>query len=321
MLNLIARDQATTDRWARADATYREAIELARESGQQTELAFGVAGLAWLLGAARPRATSAGRTRRRPSAQRRAGSAAAVLWATTALGELELATGAPERAAERFGALQALLRDFAITDVDLSPVPELVDALVRTGRREEAAAPVAALLAAAEAKGQPWSLARALRARGLVAGRRPRRRASTTRWSCTRGRPTPSRRRGRGWPTASACAAPASAGAPASSCARRWTPSSGSTPRPGPSARARSSPRRARRCGAATPARVEELTPQELQIALLLAAGRTTREAAAALFLSPKTIEYHLRNVYRKLDIHSREELAVAAVADGHAAG
>ncbi len=57
---------------------------------------------------------------------------------------------------------------------------------------------------------------------------------------------------------------------------------------------------------------LDELTPQELQIALLLADGRTTRQAAAALFLSPKTIEYHLRHVYLKLDIHSREELASA---------
>jgi DNA-binding CsgD family transcriptional regulator len=43
---------------------------------------------------------------------------------------------------------------------------------------------------------------------------------------------------------------------------------------------------------------------------VLLADGRTTREAAAALFLSPKTVEYHLRKVYTKLDIRSREELA-----------
>jgi Bacterial regulatory proteins, luxR family len=35
-----------------------------------------------------------------------------------------------------------------------------------------------------------------------------------------------------------------------------------------------------------------------------------TGETAAALFLSPKTIEYHLRHVYLKLGIHSREELA-----------
>ncbi|WP_035940898.1 helix-turn-helix domain-containing protein, partial [Knoellia aerolata] len=51
------------------------------------------------------------------------------------------------------------------------------------------------------------------------------------------------------------------------------------------------------------------LTARELQIADLLAEGRTTREAAAALFLSPKTVEYHLRHVYTKLDIASREEL------------
>jgi DNA-binding NarL/FixJ family response regulator len=44
------------------------------------------------------------------------------------------------------------------------------------------------------------------------------------------------------------------------------------------------------------PSRLGDLTPPELQISLLLAEGRTTREAAAALFLSRKTIEYHLRN-------------------------
>jgi len=45
-------------------------------------------------------------------------------------------------------------------------------------------------------------------------------------------------------------------------------------------------------------------------VSLLLADGRTTREAAAALFLSPKTVEYHLRKVYTKLGITSRAELA-----------
>ena len=64
---------------------------------------------------------------------------------------------------------------------------------------------------------------------------------------------------------------------------------------------------------------LSDLTPQELQIALSLAEGRTTRETAAALFLSPKTIEYHLRSVYRKLDIGSRSELkaAMAQLATG----
>lgn len=49
-LNLVARDQATPDRWAVAESTYQEAIELARESGQKVKLAFGLAGLAWLQG-------------------------------------------------------------------------------------------------------------------------------------------------------------------------------------------------------------------------------------------------------------------------------
>lgn len=54
----------------------------------------------------------------------------------------------------------------------------------------------------------------------------------------------------------------------------------------------------------------EELSPQELQIGLVVAQGLTNREAGAALFLSPKTIEYHLSRVYRKLGVRSRTELA-----------
>ncbi len=42
---------------------------------------------------------------------------------------------------------------------------------------------------------------------------------------------------------------------------------------------------------------------------MLLAQGRTTRQAAAALFVSLKTVEYHLRGVYTKLGIGSRAEL------------
>lgn len=56
----------------------------------------------------------------------------------------------------------------------------------------------------------------------------------------------------------------------------------------------------------------QQLTPQELQVALTLAEGTTTREAAARLYLSPKTVEYHLRHVYDKLEIRSREELREA---------
>lgn len=63
----------------------------------------------------------------------------------------------------------------------------------------------------------------------------------------------------------------------------------------------------------------EVLTSQELQIARMLGAGKTTREAAAALFLSPKTVEYHLRHAYTKLGIHTRAELALV-IADSRPA-
>ncbi|MDG4800310.1 helix-turn-helix transcriptional regulator [Micromonospora sp. WMMD980] len=51
------------------------------------------------------------------------------------------------------------------------------------------------------------------------------------------------------------------------------------------------------------------MTSQERQIALHVAEGLTNRETATRLFLSPKTVEYHLGNVYRKLQLRSRPEL------------
>ena len=56
----------------------------------------------------------------------------------------------------------------------------------------------------------------------------------------------------------------------------------------------------------------EPLTSQETRVALLVAQGRTNKEVAAALFLSPKTIERHLSSVFRKRGFKSRTELASA---------
>ncbi len=54
------------------------------------------------------------------------------------------------------------------------------------------------------------------------------------------------------------------------------------------------------------------LTPSERRIAELAASGQTNREIAAGLFVTPKTVEYHLRNAYRKLEIGTRRDLADA---------
>ena len=57
---------------------------------------------------------------------------------------------------------------------------------------------------------------------------------------------------------------------------------------------------------------VESLTPSERRVADLAAAGRTNRDVAQELFVTPKTVEVHLSNAYRKLGIRSRRELAGA---------
>jgi DNA-binding CsgD family transcriptional regulator len=58
------------------------------------------------------------------------------------------------------------------------------------------------------------------------------------------------------------------------------------------------------------PATLSELTPQELQVARLVGEGLSNKQVAAQLFLSPRTIDAHLRSVFAKLGVSSRTQLA-----------
>jgi DNA-binding CsgD family transcriptional regulator len=312
VLDLVALDHATTDRWAVAEATYLEAIGLARETGQQTDLVFGLSGLARLQARRGRERECQANVAEALQLCDRLGTRLHEVWVVEALGMLELGLGEAERAVEHLKRQQRLVAALGITDPDLSPAPELIDACCRLGRVQEAQALAEDFVAAAQAKGQPWSIARALRGQGLVAS--DNRFASTFEQALEQHANTPdafeeartqlaygerlrrarNRRLAREQLRAALETFELLDARPWIDRARAELAASGET---------------LRRRDTST---IDELTPQELQIAVLLAGGKTTREAAAALFLSPKTIEYHLRHVYLKLDIHSRDELARA---------
>jgi DNA-binding CsgD family transcriptional regulator len=317
VLNLVALDHATTDRWAIAQATYLEAIALARETGQEADLAFGLSGLARLQARQGRDGECQAKIREAIELSDRLGTRLHEVWAVEAAGMLELGRGEAEQALEQFDRQQQLLDTLSITDPDLSPAPEMIDAHIRLGRLDEAQRLADAFIVTADAKGQPWSRARASRCLGLVAG--DDRFAAHFETALRRHDQTPDayetartrlaygqrlrrardRKLAREQLRAAFDAFERLDAGPWTDRARAELQATGAT---------------LRRRTATT---VDELTSQELQIALLLAAGKTTRQAATALFLSPKTIEYHLRHVYLKLDIHSREELARAIDAQG----
>ncbi|MDQ0374035.1 AAA family ATPase [Cellulomonas humilata] len=312
LLFYVARDQATTDRWDDAVAGYTEAIQLAREAGQATDVTACLAGLSWLearrgdVDACRAHAEEALAL----AGEHHLGFFQT--WAMTALAELELGLGRTDAALERYRELDAVLTDLGLVDVDLSPAAEMVEAMVHLGLADEASTLARTLTERAEIKGQPWSMARAARAAGMTcpdpdvdvcfsvalayhqhtpddfeAARTELAYGSRLRRLKRRVDSRPHLR--------TALAAFERLGAVP------WADQAAAELRAtGETAQRRSS------------TGLDHLTPQELQVARMLASGRTTRETGAALFLSPKTIEYHRRNVYLKLGIRSREELADA---------
>ncbi len=65
-------------------------------------------------------------------------------------------------------------------------------------------------------------------------------------------------------------------------------------------------------------ARADGLTERELEILQLVAHGKSNREIAQALFLSERTVENHLQNIYRKLNVHDRTQATLIAMRKGY---
>jgi DNA-binding CsgD family transcriptional regulator len=308
----LARDAATTDRWDDAEASYLEAVRLARETGQSTDLTVSLAGLACVYA----RQGRVEECRENVAAgtelSERNHVRLATIWLLFARGDAASGLGDPGEAVGHYEALEALLASTGLADPDQSCGAELVETYLQLGRRDDAEQVCGRLSAKAHAKGQPWSLARAHRAAGLCGDDTTGEEHFTTalhlhaatpdRYETARtelafgARLRRQRRRVEARPLLrSALGAFERLGAvPWADQAARELEATGESAH-----RREASP-------------TDGLTPQERQIAQLLVAGRTTRETAAALFLSPKTVEYHLRHIYLKLEVRSRSALAEA---------
>jgi class 3 adenylate cyclase len=315
ILFLLGRDAFATNRWAVARAMYEDAMRVAHETTQLTWLPGPMSGLAWLDALEGRAAECRANASDGLDLSERLGMGFYKSWTMIALGMLELGLGHPDEALRHLTECDAWLQEISNSDPDLSPAPDIVETLMRLGREPEARQIAASYGASAAAKRQPFALARAARAQALVADDQhfaelfavalkhhestpdTFERARTQLCLGERLRRVRKRVEARKHLRAALKAFDELGAAPWGERAMGELQASGET------ARVRDERYR------------QQLTPQELQVALTLAEGTTTREAAARLFLSPKTVEYHLRHVYDKLEIRSREELRSALTA------
>jgi DNA-binding CsgD family transcriptional regulator len=309
-LSTLAEVEYRIGRWTAARAHASEAETLATDTGQGIWVTHALVNLARLdaaqgnerdcerhLARAFEIATAFGNN----AALMQAGSARALL--ALPYGTNEVAITELERVAEL--ALYGCVREPGIVQWE----PDMIEAYVRVGRANDAEELLSDFERRARALGRVWAAAAAGRCRGLLAPDADFERCFTQALAWHARTPTPferartqlcfgerlrrTRRRIEAREQLRAALATFE-----QLGARPWADRV--------LAELAASGERAKRRDAAA---AERLTPQELQVALAVARGTTNREAAGALFLSPKTIEFHLGHIYRKLGIRSRSQL------------
>ena len=307
--------------WPQAYANAFEAVRLADETEQPAALAFALAVLA-RIDAAHGRGEECEAHVTRAVGLAALGVGAVTAFAGAAAGLLELGLGRGENAIAQLEQVARRAREHGLGEPTVIQWgPDLIEAYVRTGRRDEANAALASFEREAEASGSVWAAAVAARCRGLLASDEeyeaefaralelhdrlpaPFEKARTELCLGERLRRANRRSEARVYLRAALERFERLGASPWAERAQSELRASGET-------------LRRQEAGAA-----EELTPQELQVAMLVAGGATNREAGAALFLSPKTIEAHLGRVYRKLHVRSRTELAALLARDASPLG
>jgi DNA-binding CsgD family transcriptional regulator len=310
--------------WTEAREHALEAERGSRQNGQAEGLSFALAALAAVEIGLGHQAAGRQAALEGMALAREVGGRASELANRAALGYLALSVGDTEvGAAELRLAIEPLLREGYVDPATLRPLPDLAEALVALGRVAEAVPLLDRFEGVARRLDRPSALAASLRVQGLIAATGGDEESAERVFAealqhhgrvnepFERGRTLLAqgeslrrfRRRGRARDAlAEAVAIFAGLGAPrwheraTAELARTGHRETGST-----------------------------LTPTERQVAELVAAGRTNREVAAALFMSSHTVEAYLTRIYRSLGIRGRTELArvmaARATDDGDAEG
>ena len=308
--------------WDAARTAAAEATSLAVETGRTADLPQALVVLSFLDAC-----------QGRPGARSRAEEAVAAADAREVrivevqghhtLGLLELGDGRRGHALVHFQRCGDLARAIGLGELGFVPwAPPLVECLANTGSAAQAAPVVATMVAHAERRNTPYLWALAERCRGLVAGRDDLDASfrAALRWHekdaahpfdaaqtrlCFGERLRRARRRREA----------------AVELRAAWTTFTGLGAQPW-------SARAASELSAAEGARHESdgsvadlLTAQEWRVARAVADGASNPEVAEALFLTRKTVEFHLSRVYRKLGIGSREELCATVQGKDHQPG
>ena len=309
VLEYLARSEAVDGRYASAAAHAAEGLRLARETGQQNSVCHLLASQALITaiqGREQECRAHAGEALELATARGLGYQSALAEWA---IARLDLGLGQAAQALARLERLATAGPGSGHPFVKIVSAPELVEAAVRTNRPGSAQAALLEFERFARETAPPWALALVARCRGLLSAGEVAERhfAEALRRHGQSARPFDRARtefafgeylRRDGRRTAARTQLRAALDAFERLGAAAWAERARDELRAsGETARKRS------------PSAIDQLTPQELQITRLVAEGATNKEVAARLFLSPRTIDYHLRKVFTKLGISSRSEL------------
>ncbi len=309
-LSCLSELEFRTGSLTAAYAAAAEAVDLCVMTGQDVTLPYAMQALARAEAVLGHDAACREHVDAALSAASRADFRMIEIYAPAALGLLELCRG---RAHQAIGPLEAVARaerERKTTQSMVQWAGDLIESYVRCGRADDARLQLDHLAEEAEQTGQRWAAACVARNRGTLAAdddyeeafeealdihqQDPSRFETARTQLCLGRRRRRARRRGdaRRALHAALDTFEALGAEPWAEQASLELRAAGEAPAPArdPSMRA--------------------LTAQETQVALIVADGATNNEAAAALFLSTKTVEFHLRNIYRKLAVRSRSELA-----------